>query len=227
MKHLSTTLFLLLTLCFSYGQEIELDQFKGVKVSGGHEVKLVAADNDYAEVEMIKGDIDNMSIAVSGRTLKIKTAKSGWSFSKTKARVIVYYSGKIDDIDISSGSSLSSMQTLTSKELKIDASSGANCDVEINTKEVRIDISSGARVTLEGESEFQTVDASSGAKYNGRYLKTEDSRVDASSGAKAVVHCTVSIRADATSGAKVEYHGNPTKKDLDASKYSGGKIVSK
>ncbi len=227
MKPITTTFLLLFTLCFTYAQNIELDKFYAISVSGGHQVKLISSDSDYAEVEMLKGDIDDVEVKVSGNTLKVKTQKSGWKYSKAKAKVLVYYSGNIEDIDVSSGSSLSSMQTLSSKDLKIEASSGASCDVEVEAEKLRIDVSSGARITVEGEAKQQRIDVSSGAKYNGKNLRSEDSRVDASSGAKAVVYCTSSINAEASSGAKVEYYGNPKKKDLEASKYSGGKIVSK
>ncbi len=219
----------LILFMFQYGntQSIDLDEFDRISAAAGHKVSLISSNSNYAEIEMIKGDIDDLVIEVKNNTLKIKSKKNGWFGNKTKAEVKVYFAQNLTDINVSSGASMTSDSEIKSNDLDVDVSSGATCKLPVNADVLDIDVSSGARLTLMGRADSQKVDVSSGAKYAASQLITDTCNVDASSGAKAEVHCTKKIKGDASSGAKVVYHGDPAETNIDAGKYSGGSVVAK
>jgi len=215
----------LMSLSFiSLAQATELGKYEQVSVSGGHQVTLLQGEDNYAEVEMLKGDRENLRVYVDGETLYVKTKKGLWNSNKTKGDVKVYYNQPIFEINASSGSEIESADLLRSERLAINVSSGASCSVTVESDELDVDISSGARVTASGNTGTQTVDASSGAKYDGRDMVSSYTGAETSSGAKAIVYSSKKLKASCSSGGSVVYYGDPKEIDNNSSKWSGGSV---
>ena len=220
------TSFLCIFLFSLNAQKLDLKEFNEVNVAAGLQVELIASDKNYADVEMIKGDRDDIIITVKNGTLRLKAESS--FFGKTaKARIDVYYNNEINGIDVSSGSTLKSADILKTERLDLDASSGASCKVNIDVDELDISVSSGARVTLRGDANAQEIDVSSGANYAAKELISKYADVSASSGANAEVYCSKRIKAEASSGGSINYYGNPKEQDFETGKWSGGSIKAK
>jgi len=220
------TSFLCFFLFSLNAQKLDLKEFNEVNVAAGLQVELIASDKNYADVEMIKGDRDDIIITVKNGTLRLKAESS--FFGKTaKARIDVYYNNEINGIDVSSGSTLKSADILKTERLDLDASSGASCKVNIDVDELDISVSSGARVTLRGDANAQEIDVSSGANYAAKELISKYADVSASSGANAEVYCSKRIKAEASSGGSINYYGNPKEQDFETGKWSGGSIKAK
>lgn len=224
-KSILTSLIFLFTL-YIQAQKVDLNNFDGINVAAGLNVNLVPGNSNYADVEMISGDREDVKIKVQSGTLRLK-AESGFFGKSPKANITVYYTDEINSIDVSSGSRLKSSQLIKSKRLELDASSGASCSVSIDVDELNVDVSSGARITISGDADAQAIDVSSGAKYSAKELISEYADISASSGANADIYCSKRIKADASSGGQVYYYGSPKDQDLDAGKWSGGNIKAK
>lgn len=225
MKIISTIL-LILWGCFLLAQDLVLDlnDFNAINASEGIEVTLVNGDSK-AEVEMIKGDIEDVEIEVKGNTvvLGFKDKTSSW-FQNRKAKVTLYYELEIEEISVSSGASVRGEETLSSNDFEAGASSGGTMNITIESRNVVVDVSSGASIYLSGTSNDLDVDVSSGASFKGKELQAQDVKADASSGATASVWAENRIKASASSGGSIKYKGSPNEKDLDTAKYSGGSI---
>ena len=223
-------LFLFSTSLFIQAQDEvrDLNSFSAVSVSEGIKVKLHQGD-PRAEIDMIKGDIDDLIVEVKGGTAILKFKKknkiANWNNNNNrKVEIDLYADQSIEEIDLSSGANLKSNYTLTGNSLDVDVSSGANVDLEVEYKNVDVDVSSGAYVHIEGDTGDLDVDISSGASFRGENLKSKDAFVDASSGASAKVWATERLSADATSGASISYKGNPSKTNIGSDKWSGGRV---
>jgi len=114
---------------------------------------------------------------------------------------------EITGLKSSSGAHLSSENTVKSDKLEIDASSGANVNIEMLVSEVDIDASSGANLSLSGDAQTVFVDASSGANINAKKLMTKTCQAGASSGGNVSVNVSDDLTADASSGGNISYSG--------------------
>jgi len=204
----------------------KLDNFTSIKVSGGISVELLKG-KPSADIEVIKGELDELVTEVKRGVLHIKFDKKGmfnWSSGNRKAHMKVRGDLNLESIDASAGSYIGSEETIESKEIDIDASSGGKIELAIDCYNASCNASSGGHLRLNGVAESLAVDASSGGHYNGKNLKSESVDVDASSGGSASVWATKSIKANASSGGSVKYKGDPRSKDIDVGKYSGGSV---
>ncbi len=222
IKSVLSLIFLFSSLIL-IGQSRNFNDFSGIKVSGNLKVELVNSDQNMVEIEMIKGDIENIITEVKGDVLHLKVKqKWGWG-NKTKASIVLYHDG-VNQIDASAGATLKSVDHINSTELDIDVSSGATAKVAVECSKLKVNVSSGATAKLSGHCKEQYIDVSSGATYKATSLASDNVDVDASSGASAKVWATKSITANASSGGSIKYKGEPENTKLDAGKYSGGSI---
>jgi hypothetical protein len=224
MKKFFSLLLLISASTWAVAQSVDLDKFTEVSASAGHEITLIKADDNYAEVEMIKGKRENFELYVKGNTLYAKTKSGLWNSAKAKAVVKVYYTESITDIDVSSAARVESVDVLYTERLNIEVSSAGRCTLEVESDELDVDISSGGRVSVTGVTGSQTVDVSSGARFDGKDMQSDYTVAEASSGAKAEVHTNKKLKADCSSGGSIVYHGNPKDVDAESGKWSGGSI---
>ncbi len=224
MKHIFIIGIGLILSLTANGQTIDLGDFDYLKASTSVSVNLIPSASNRAEVEMIKGDFDKLIVEVKGETLviKFKNKKFGWGNSG-KANIDLYFKN-LEGLDISAGSSVVTNDLLKVNKFTIDASSGSNCNLELDARDIDLDVSSGSSVTLRGVTDELSIDASSGSSVNALRLEANEVNAEASSGASAKVWATQSIEAEASSGASVNYKGEPTQKNIDESKYSGGSV---
>ncbi len=210
---------------FSQYEVRELTAFNTLEVSAGIKVILYNSDRNYAEITTSKGDLEDLETEISGNTLDIAWASSSWgSFMSNRSAEVKLYFTNIEEIDISSGSNVTSNEVINSASFALEASSGAYAALAIECKDLTIDISSGASVNLEGKTVDQEVDISSGASYKGLDLISENTDISASSGASAKIYVTAHLSAEVSSGASIKYDGNPKSSDIDDDKWSGGSI---
>ncbi len=201
-----------------------VDKFNSVDISGSYDVTLVESDKHMVEIEMIKGDIDRCDIYVKGGTLYLKYKKNGFKWSNNdKARVTIHYS-KIKGLDMSAGAKAKTDGAIAAESFTLDVSSGASATIEVDANMLEVDLSSGSRAKVSGTVDTQKVDASSGAAFQAKRLESKKASVDVSSGAAANIWVTEEITAEASSGGSIKYKGEPEKKNIESSKYSGGSI---
>jgi hypothetical protein len=219
-----------LMACFMLSQTAsaqtrDLNSFDKLKVSGGIKVNLIKSNDQKAEVDMVRGDYDELVTEVKGDVLviKFKSKALSWGNNNNKANIDLYYKS-LSSVDASAGSSVKGDGLLKGSDVSVEVSSGASVSVEVDSDELSVDISSGASCSLSGKAGEQDVDVSSGATYDGSKVASSYVKVDASSGATAKVWATERLVADASSGASIKYKGNPKKTEIDAGKWSGGSI---
>jgi hypothetical protein len=229
------TLFVLFTGLFLTAQSFsliadnvtrDLDKFSTLEVMGNIKVTLIPSTENKAEINIIKGDIDDLKTTISNNTLEIKFKGKGlkWNSGANKKAEITLYFTNLNEIDISAGARVSGNEIIKASTFEVDASSGSFCSIPIEVEQLKVSISSGASVTMKGTANDQDVDLSSGASYKAKKLETEKTTIDVSSGASAVVWAKSEIEADANSGGSIKYKGAPEKTNIDAGKYSGGSI---
>jgi hypothetical protein len=193
--------------------------FSGIKVSTGIDLFIRQGSTNAITVEADENLHDLIITEVKEGILQIYTDKNIW---KSKARKVYVAIENLTLLKASSGSNVKSESVINTNEIYIDASSGANIDIEVVAKSAVTEASSGADVKIKGTSINHTARASSGSSINAYKLKSTNANASASSGASINIYASKNMDAKASSGGVIDYTGNPTKISKEAS--SGGSI---
>ena len=193
--------------------------FTGIKVSTGIDLFIRQGSTNAITVEADENLHDLIITKVKEGILKIYTDKNIW---KSKARKVYVTIENITLLKASSGSNVKSESVINTNEIYIDASSGASIDIEVVAKSAVTEASSGSDVKIKGTTINHTARASSGSSINAYKLKSTNANASASSGASINIYASKNMDAKASSGGAIDYAGNPTRINKEAS--SGGSI---
>ena len=193
--------------------------FTGIKVSTGIDLFIRQGSTNAITVEADENLHDLIITEVKEGILKIYTDKNIW---KSKARKVYVTIENLTLLKASSGSNVKSESVINTNEIYIDASSGASIDIEVVAKSAVTEASSGSDVKIKGTTINHTARASSGSSINAYKLKSTNANASASSGASINIYASKNMDAKASSGGAIDYTGNPTIINKEAS--SGGSI---
>ena len=193
--------------------------FSGIKVSTGIDLFIRQGSTNAITVEADENLHDLIITEVKEGILKIYTDKNIW---KSKARKVYVTIENLTLLKASSGSNVKSESVINTNEIYIDASSGASIDIEVVAKSAVTEASSGSDVKIKGTTINHTARASSGSSINAYKLKSTNANASASSGASINIYASKNMDAKASSGGAIDYTGNPTRINKEAS--SGGSI---
>ncbi|MBD0849241.1 head GIN domain-containing protein [Maribacter arenosus] len=178
-------------------------EFTVVSASEGLDVYVTEGKDFEITVEADENIIDLIATDIKNDRLRIHAEEN---IGRATKKIFVTLP-EITGLKSSSGAHLSTENRVTSDKLEIDASSGANINIEMDVNEVDIDASSGANLSLSGDAQTVYVDASSGANINAKKLMSKVCRADASSGGNVSVNVSDDLTADASSGGNISYSG--------------------
>ncbi|WP_285653566.1 head GIN domain-containing protein [Allomuricauda sp. NBRC 101325] len=190
--------------------------FTVVSASEGIDVFVTQGSEYKISVEADENIIDLIGTDVRDGKLKIHAIENIGRATKNVYVTLPDVSG----LESSSGADLIAQNVIESERIDLDASSGADLQVELVAGEVSADCSSGADIRVSGRAEVLYADASSGSDIKARDLMVKRCNADASSGADISVNVSESLVADASSGADIKYSGDPsvqTKKSVSGS----------
>lgn len=230
MKHFLITALVLFVTLSIYGQDEtkSLSDFDELSASTSVEIELIQSNTNKAEIEIVKGDREELRIDESGDRLSIYWKnKSGLNWNnnnnKRKAKIKLYYTS-IDEVDISAGAQVFSRDVLKSDDFDAHINSGGSLDLELNVGELEVEVDSGGRFEADGSAESMEIDVNSGGYFGGNKLEVKHVDAQANSGGAAKVWATTSIKARANSGGSIKYKGDPKDRNIKKDKWSGGSV---
>ncbi|MEP3837434.1 MAG: head GIN domain-containing protein [Algibacter sp.] len=186
---------------------------------------------DLIEVELIKSDIDKVSVTgknavhvlVNNKngTLKIKM-KFEEAFDGNDTKVKLFYTN-VDVIDANEGAKVHSKDLIEQFEIDLNAQEGAYIDVILGVKYTNVRAVTGGTVKASGKANNQDISIYTGGIYNGKELKTEVSQVSIKAAGQAQVNASKKVVAKVRAGGEILIYGNP--KEIEESKILGGSIT--
>lgn len=215
MKTTIQTLFILLlsislSSCFFEGevgngnvvttQRNVSSDFIGINSSAGINVILKSGDKTSVKVESDENLQDLILTKVENGVLKITSKKNIW---KASAKNVYVVANNLNNLQASSGSVIRSDEILGTKDLHLEASSGAVINLNVNVSELRTEASSGASIKLVGKSEMMHASVSSGANINAFDLETTNCDAEASSGGNVKVNVHEKLSSSSSSGGSI------------------------
>lgn len=212
--YLFTTALLMISI-LSFGQMRNVGDFHAVRASSGVSVKLIKSNAPSVNVEMKKGDPKNVITEVKGGILfvKIKSNKLSWGNS-TQAKITVNFT-ELDEVQVSSGSTLRSDDVISASSMEIEVSSGSTAHLMVDARTADVEVTSGSTLKLKGEADTGKFEANSGSTINAGDFETDNATAEASSGSTILIHVNDTLNAEANSGASIRYSGDVKHKNFD------------
>ena len=203
---------------FAFAQSTRnVGEFSSLKVYNKINVVLVQSNESTVETENNDPDIETIN---KNGELKIKLSPAK-ILSGEQVSVKVFYE-KLNDIQASQGSSVSSSDELDANMLSLTSNEGSRINLNIDTSKLNIKTNSGGEIKISGTADNQDVIVNSGGKYFGKEVDSQNTKVTANAGGIAEVNVSDSVNATTRAGGIIEVYGDPA--DRKVKNIIGGKI---
>ena len=193
--------------------------FNAIKISQGLELQITQSKAVALRVEADENLQDLIMTKVENNVLSIYSTEN---IRRAASKKIILSLVDLSSIKATSGSDVSSTNTINSTNLDVSATSGALITLDVETKKLDCNSTSGSLITITGKTQNLVASATSGSNIDAKNLNTEISNVKSTSGANISVNTSKELTARATSGGVIKYFGNPEK--VDKSDSSAGSI---
>lgn len=222
-------------------QSRKLGNFSAIKVSSAIDLYLTQSNVDQVAVSAKDDERRNQIVTeVVGGTLIIKMSnQDGWlswkHWGDTKAKAYV----SIKELNALTGSGATTIHlinTIQSPKLKIklsgasdlkgdlecglvsfDLSGASDCKGQLMAKSILIDASGASNIELKGSADDISVEVTGASEAKMYNLIAKGAIVKASGASNANVNVTELIKAQATGASNINYKGNATIKENNAS----------
>ena len=193
--------------------------FEKIDVHQGITVIVEQSDSTAITVEADDNIISHITTKIENGTLIVETDESFNSNNNPKVRVKMPV---ISGLHASSGSSIKSLNTLITEDIKTTSSSGSSVEISVEADNIVAETSSGSSMQVSGKALKLSADSSSGSTLDAGYLSANDVTAKSSSGSSTDVNPILSLNAKASSGSSVNYKKTP--KSLTKEESSGGSV---
>ena len=219
-------------------------KFSGVSISSGIKVNFTQGNNQSVVVETDPNLQEYVSTEVENGILVIAVKNKNNRNLNFKKLLVTIEAPRLSSAKVSSGSLLTTLNTVNENDFQAEISSGANLNADLNIKNktsveitsgssMRMNVktqdfafegSSGSSSTVVGSADNTTFNLSSAASCNAQDLISKNGVARASSGATLKINVSENLSAGASSGASIRYKGNPKNIDGAGKSTSGGSV---
>jgi hypothetical protein len=203
-------------------KNVAINNFSEVAVGAGIGLYITQGSTESARIVADDDVINDVQLEKSGNRITV-----GWKnnqgmkkmWKNRNAKVYITYK-KLNSISASSGSSLTTENTLKTDHLNASVSSGASMDARITCEELQLKTNSGASVSMAGTATNMEINSSSGSSVNALNLATQYARANTNSGADIRINVTKGLETNTSSGSNIRYKGNAAIKNRSNSRSS-------
>jgi len=188
-------------------EERNVREFDKVKGSAGLDVYITKGSENKVVVEADENLMMFIETEVSNGRLSISTKRS---IGRSKAKKVHVTYVDLSEIAASSGADVIVNSVIKNESITLDASSGADLEVEVFAKDLYVETSSGADIKVRGKATRLKAKSSSGSEIDAEELLVISCDADASSGGDITVNVKEELETEATSGGTIRYYGNPS-----------------
>jgi hypothetical protein len=198
------------------------NNFTSIKVSTGLDLYITQGSKNTITVEADENLHDIIITEVTDGLLKIYAEKNIWRAGATKVFVTIE---TLEALSATSGSDVTTEETIKVKDLTIIATSGADIRISVNGENIETNSTSGSDITISGTATLHTSKATSGSSIDAYELISKNAVAKVTSGANIDIYASDHIDAKATSGGDIDFKGNP--KSITKKTTSGGSVSAR
>ncbi|MCV9932320.1 DUF2807 domain-containing protein [Flavobacterium sp. LS1R47] len=138
---------------------------------------------------------------------------------------IQLYYKRIENIDVSEGSIVSSKETFKQTTIDLNSKEGGEINVILDVDNAKVRAVSGGTIKVSGEASNQVANLGSGGILRAKGLHTSQTTISVSAGGNAEIYATTLVDAKVNAGGYIYIYGKP--KQINQKTVLGGRIEEK
>lgn len=196
-----------------------IESFDKISASTGVTVIVDQGQPSAVEVETDDNLMQYVVTKVENGTLIVKIEGNINSMSSINVSVRM---NSIAGLEASSGSKISSKNTLRGNAIKVKSSSGSEVNASLEYENISCESTSGSDITVAGKALKLETASSSGSEINATDLAANEVFAQSTSGSSTTVKPILKLDAKASSGSSINYVQTP--KSIAIEETSGGSV---
>ncbi|GAB2555374.1 head GIN domain-containing protein [Spirosoma aerophilum] len=192
-----------------------ISSFSKLSVRVGMRVRIVPGDAGILDLEGESNILEHVVTDVKNGELTVMLTQNK-SYNQTKGVTVTLHVAKLDQVMVSTGSSVESDRPIQANKLVATVETGSRITAPISTKMLKLTVREGSQANLEGTATDADISLSGAGKLNADKLTIAHANLRVDGASRADIHVTESLSASADGVSTVNYTGNPTVKSTEA-----------
>lgn len=215
---------ILITLLFSclyvYGQKKIIGDFSELIIRDGLHVTLIKSETN--EVMITSENEQGVTLTNKDGQLKI-SMKPMEALKGIDGNIELFYTGRINKIDVSRGAYLSTLDTIVTQNIDVISKKGGEIELALDVKSANYAAKSGGKIIVKGQAEQQHIHISSGGVVDADHTLSKNTTAKILFGGSCDIQATTLFDLTTLFGGVARVHGNPLK--TVHNKTLGGSII--
>lgn len=202
------------------GQKKSIGDFSELIIRDGLHVTLIKSETN--EVMITSENRQGVTLTNKDGQLKI-SMKPVEALKGIDGNIELFYTGRINKIDVSRGAYLSILDTIVTQNIDVISRKGGEIELLLDAKSAKYAAKTGGKIIVKGQVDQQHIHISSGGVVNAEHTLSKDTTVKILFGGSCDIQATSSFNLTTRFGGVARVHGNPLK--TVHNKMLGGSII--
>ena len=202
------------------GQKKSIGDFSELIIRDGLHVTLIKFETN--EVMITSENEQGVTLTNKDGQLKI-SMKPVEALKGIDGNIELFYTGRINKIDVSRGAYLSILDTIVTQNIDVISRKGGEIELLLDAKSAKYAAKTGGKIIVKGQVDQQHIHISSGGVVNAEHTLSKDTTVKILFGGSCDIQATSSFNLTTRFGGVARVHGNPIK--TVHNKMLGGSII--
>ena len=215
---------ILITILFSclyvYGQKKIIGDFSELIIRNGLHVTLIKSETN--EVIITSENEQGVTLINKDGQLKI-SMKPVEALKGIDGNIELFYTGRINKIDVSRGAYLSTLDTIVTQNIDVISRKGGEIELALDVKSANYAAKSGGKIIVKGQAEQQHIHISLGGVVDADHTLSKNPTAKILFGGFCDIQATTLFYLTTRFGGVARVHGNPLK--TVHNKTLGGSII--
>jgi hypothetical protein len=202
------------------GQKKSIGDFSELIIRDGLHVTLIKSETN--EVMITSENEQGVTLTNKDGQLKI-SMKPVEALKGIDGNIELFYTGRINKIDVSRGAYLSILDTIVTQNIDVISRKGGEIELLLDAKSAKYAAKTGGKIIVKGQVDQQHIHISSGGVVNAEHTLSKDTTAKILFGGSCDIQATSSFNLTTRFGGVARVHGNPLK--TVHNKMLGGSII--
>ncbi|MEE3020559.1 MAG: DUF2807 domain-containing protein [Bacteroidota bacterium] len=211
-----------LLFCCLYvnGQKKNIGDFNKLIIRDGLHVTLIKSETN--EFMITSENEQGVTLTNKDGQLKI-SMKLEEALKGIDGNIELFYTGRINKIDVSRGAYLSTLDTIITQNIDIISRKGGEIELALDAKSANYAAKSGGKIIVKGRADQQHIHISSGGVVNAEHTLSKDTTAKILFSGSCDIQATTLFDLTTRFGGVARVYGNPLK--TVHNKTLGGSII--
>lgn len=202
------------------GQKKSIGDFSELIIRDGLHVTLIKSETN--EVMITSENEQGITLTNKDGQLKI-SMKPVEALKGIDGNIELFYTGRINKIDVSRGAYLSILDTIVTQNIDVISRKGGEIELLLDVKSAKYAAKTGGKIIVKGQVDQQHIHISSGGVVNAEHTLSKDTAAKILFGGSCDIQATSFFNLTTRFGGVARVHGNPLK--TVHNKMLGGSII--